>query len=126
MKFIVDKLPESVYEDCPFSRGDYCKIDGCSCKGMLSGAVTCQGLITFDAYMKGGSIPCSVGDVVYGFTYPRTDIAIVVKERVKGITVTETGVEIDTTEDCYSPSDFGKRVFLTEKEAEAALAARRT
>ena len=122
MKFIVDKLPESVYEDCPFAQGNgYCKIDGCSCKGMSPGAVTCQGLITFDAYTKGGSIPCSVGDVVYGFAYPRTDIAVVAKEKVLGIAVTETGVEIDTTEDCYSPSDFGKRVFLSEKEAEAAL-----
>lgn len=67
-------------------------------------------------------IPCKVGDFVYGLTYPRTDIAIVAEERVVEVTVTETGVEIETTEDCYSPSDFGKRVFFTEKEAEFAKA----
>lgn len=125
MKFIVDQMPESV-TDCPFyNRGDYCTFDGCLCKGEPE-AVTCQGLITFEAYAKGGSIPCSVGDVVYGVTYPTTDNATVVKARVAEITVTETGVEIVTDEDCYSSSDFGKRVFLTEKEAEATLAARCT
>lgn len=125
MKFIVDQMPESVTE-CPFfEKDDYCSLDSRLCHGER-GAVTCQGLITFDAYTKGGSIPCSVGDVVYGVTYPTTDNAIVVKARVTEITVTETGVEIVTNEDCYSPSDFGKRVFLTEKEAKVTLAARCT
>lgn len=53
MKFIVDHMPDFVTSDCPFFEKDgYCSLDSCLCKGDERGAVTCQGLITFGAYMK--------------------------------------------------------------------------
>ena len=70
--------------------------------------------------------PCKVGDVVYGFHGEKTILPMVAK-----------WIETNTDGWCiavqYAPmaprfyrfSDFGKTVFLTRKEAEAALEAKR-
>lgn len=69
-------------------------------------------------------LPCKVGDVVYGFHGGKTILPMVAK-----------WIETNTDEWCiavqYAPmapnfyqfSDFGKTVFLTREEAEAALEA---
>ena len=71
-------------------------------------------------------LPCKVGDVVYGFYGEKTILPMVAK-----------WIETNTDGWCiavqYAPmaprfyrfSDFGKTVFLTRKEAEAALEAKR-
>lgn len=71
-------------------------------------------------------LPCKVGDVVYGFYGEKTILPMVVK-----------WIETCTNGWCiavqYAPmaprfyqfSDFGKTVFLTREEAEAALEAKR-
>ena len=71
-------------------------------------------------------LPCKVGDVVYGFHGEKTILPMVAK-----------WIETNTDGWCaavqYAPmaprfyqfSDFGKTVFLTRKEAEAALEAKR-
>ena len=70
--------------------------------------------------------PCKVGDVVYGFYGEKTILPMVAK-----------WIETNTDGWCiavqyvpmaprfYQFSDFGKTVFLTRKEAEAALEAKR-
>lgn len=71
-------------------------------------------------------LPCKVGDVVYGFYGEKTILPMVAK-----------WIETNTDGWCiavqyvpmaprfYRFSDFGKTVFLTRKEAEAALEAKR-
>ena len=71
-------------------------------------------------------LPCKVGDVVYGFYGEKTILPMVAK-----------WIETNTDGWCiavqyvpmaprfYQFSDFGKTVFLTRKEAEAALEAKR-
>ena len=71
-------------------------------------------------------LPCKVGDVVYGFHGEKTILPMVAK-----------WIETNTDGWCiavqYAPmaprfyqfSDFGKTVFLTREEAEAALEAKR-
>ena len=68
-------------------------------------------------------LPCKVGDVVYGFHQERTILPMVAKW-------IETDADGWTVAAQYAPmapkfylfSDFGKTVFLTREEAEAALA----
>lgn len=68
-------------------------------------------------------LPCKVGDVVYGFHQERTILPMVAKW-------IETDADGWTVAAQYAPmapkfylfSDFGKTVFLTRAEAEAALA----
>ena len=67
-------------------------------------------------------LPCKVGDVVYGFHQERTILPMVAKW-------IETDADGWTVAAQYAPmapkfylfSDFGKTVFLTSEEAEAAL-----
>ena len=67
-------------------------------------------------------LPCKVGDVVYGFHQERTILPMVAKW-------IETDADGWTVAAQYAPmapkfylfSDFGKTVFLTREEAEAAL-----
>ena len=66
-------------------------------------------------------LPCKVGDVVYCFDYPRTDIVVVCEEEVEKVLIWENGISIETAWDIYRPNDFGKTVFLTKAEAEKAL-----
>lgn len=68
--------------------------------------------------------PCKVGQVVYGFEYPRTDITVVAEETVESLEVTEDGFFIETNGADYVLEDFGKRVFLSREEAQAVLDAR--
>ena len=68
-------------------------------------------------------LPCKVGDVVYGFHQERTILPMVAKW-------IETDTDGWTVAAQYAPmapkfylfSDFGKTVFLTREEAEAAMA----
>lgn len=60
--------------------------------------------------------PCNVGDKLYGFEYPRTDIVVINEE-----TVEDVNIEIETNEGWYHISDVGKRVFLTKDQAEQKL-----
>ena len=68
-------------------------------------------------------LPCKVGDVVYGFHQERTILPMVAKwieTNTDGWTVAAQYVPMAPK--FYLFSDFGKTVFLTRKEAEAALA----
>lgn len=69
-----------------------------------------------------GWTPCEVGDILYCFDYPRTDIVVVVEERVEFIVMDGDGVHIETTGGYYPIDAIGKLVFLTKAEAEKALA----
>lgn len=60
--------------------------------------------------------PCKVGDKVYGFEYPRTDIAAINEE-----TVMSVDIEIETNEGWYGCGDIGRIVFLTKEQAEQKL-----
>ena len=68
-------------------------------------------------------LPCKVGDVVYGFHQERTILPMVAKwieTDADGWTVAAQYVPMAPK--FYLFSDFGKTVFLTREEAEAALA----
>lgn len=67
-------------------------------------------------------LPCKVGQTVYAFDYPRTDIVVVVEEKVEEIKTCRSGVIIESTGDYYHSDEIGRRVFLTKEEAEQALA----
>ena len=67
-------------------------------------------------------LPCKVGDVVYGFHQERTILPMVAKwieTDTDGWTVAAQYVPMAPK--FYLFSDFGKTVFLTREEAEAAL-----
>lgn len=66
-------------------------------------------------------VPCRVGDIIYSFAYPRTDIVTIGPELIEKISPTKAGIEIETDMGCYLLSDLGKRIFLTKEEAKAAL-----
>lgn len=66
-------------------------------------------------------LPCKVGDKVYAFDYPRTDIVVVQEEVVEKILVWVGGIEIETNDGFYFFEHFGETVFLTREEAEAKL-----
>lgn len=66
-------------------------------------------------------LPCKVGQTVYAFAYPRTDIAVVVEEEVEKFLVWENGVSIETDGGYYPLDEIGVYVFLTKEEAEQAL-----
>ena len=72
--------------------------------------------------MKDKIASCKVGQIVFGFAYPRADIVCVVPETVLEVTEDVGGeLQIETDEAFYSLSDFGQTVFLTQAEAETAL-----
>lgn len=67
-------------------------------------------------------LPCKVGDVVYGFHGRRTILPMVAKwieTNTDGWAVAAQYVPMAPK--FYNFSDFGKTVFLTREEAEAAL-----
>ena len=66
-------------------------------------------------------LPCKVGQTVYAFAYPRTDIAVVVEEEVEKFLVWENGMSIETDGGYYPLDEIGVYVFLTKEEAEQAL-----
>lgn len=66
-------------------------------------------------------LPCKVGDTVYAFDYPRTDIVVVVEEVVEKVLIWKLGIEIETDGGCYDLEFLGKKLFLTKEEAEAKL-----
>ena len=59
-------------------------------------------------------LPCKVGDTVYGFFYPGRDTILVAPEKVENIL-------IETEDEYYLFDDFGKKIFLTEEEAQNTL-----
>lgn len=61
-------------------------------------------------------LPCAVGDTIY-MIYSDEDSSFV--EESKVVEVSTYRVWIDSA--CFDYDDFGKTVFLTRKEAEAAL-----
>ena len=66
-------------------------------------------------------LPCKVGDTVYCFDYPRSDIVVVVEEKIEKILIYEDDLTIETDGGYYLPPMFGKLIFTTREEAEAAL-----
>ena len=66
-------------------------------------------------------LPCKVGDVVYGFDYPRSDIVVISEEEIEEIHIREKELVVETDCDFYRCKDFGKTVFLTRTEAEETL-----
>lgn len=60
--------------------------------------------------------PCKVGQKVYAFSYPRTDITVIDEE-----TVEDCHFIVDTDECYYDERDFGRTVFLTKDQAEQKL-----
>lgn len=66
-------------------------------------------------------LPCKVGDTVYCFDYPRSDIVVVVEEKIEKILIYEDDLTIETDGGYYLPPMFGKLIFTTRAEAEAAL-----
>ena len=60
--------------------------------------------------------PCKVGDKVYAFSYPRTDIIVIDEETVESLSF-----QVETDECYYDEDKFGKTVFLTKEEAEQKL-----
>lgn len=90
-----------------------------------------EGIVPFDRLLelacadKAGRLvvlPCKVGDVVYGFHQERTILPMVAKwieTNDDGWTVVAQYVPMAPK--FYLFSDFGKTVFLTREEAEAAL-----
>lgn len=64
-------------------------------------------------------LPCAVRDVVY---CPNKFQNRVYEHIIKRIEIDSDGIwAIDTSDYIYDPDDFGKTVFLTKEEAEAAL-----
>ena len=69
-------------------------------------------------------LPCKVGDVVYGFHGSRTILPMVVKWVETNTTGWDVAAQyVPMAPKFYQFSDFGKTVFLTREEAEAALEA---
>ena len=71
-------------------------------------------------------LPCKVGDVVYGFPGKKTILPMVVKwieTYTNGWCIAVQYAQMAPR--FYRFSDFGKTVFLTHEEAEAALEAKR-
>ena len=60
--------------------------------------------------------PCKVGNTVYSFAYPRTDIIVIDKE-----TVEDLHFIVETDECYYDERDIGRTVFLTKDQAEQKL-----
>lgn len=73
---------------------------------------------TIDHLIANGVIvpPCKVGDKVYAFSYPRTDIIVIDEE-----TVEDLHLEIETDGGWYGYGDIGETVFLTKEQAEQKL-----
>lgn len=67
-------------------------------------------------------LPCKVGQTVYAFDYPTSNIVVVVKEAVEKIHLRDERIVVETDGGFYETKDFGRIVFLTKEEAEAALA----
>jgi hypothetical protein len=66
-------------------------------------------------------LPCKVGDIVYAFDYPRSDIVVVVDEEVEKIHIREEKIVIETDGGFYRTKDFGRIIFLTKEEALAKM-----
>lgn len=85
----------------------------------------CNASVMADYLLKNGVIvpPCKVGDKVYRLYHVSDAIPDFISDDV----VTKIGVSTRGImhEIGYSFDDFGKTVFLTKEEAEAALAERR-
>ncbi len=60
--------------------------------------------------------PCKVGDKVYAFSYPRTDIIVIDEEIVESLSF-----QVETDECYYDEDKFGKTVFFTKDQAEQKL-----
>jgi hypothetical protein len=60
--------------------------------------------------------PCKVGQTVYSFAYPRTDIIVIDEE-----TVEDCHFIVETDECYYDERDIGRTVFLTKEQAEQKL-----
>lgn len=63
-------------------------------------------------------LPCVVGDITYSLSKLHGGITEAI---VKKIEIDADGFWVITSESIYSFDDFGKTVFLTKEEAEAAL-----
>ena len=63
----------------------------------------------------------AIGQTVYGYEYPRTDIKVVAPEVVESIKLEPGKITIETDGEEYTPADIGKRIFLSREEAERAL-----
>ena len=64
-------------------------------------------------------LPCAVGDVVY---QTNKFLHRVCEHVINRIEMDQDGIWInDTSDNVYSPDDFGKIVFLAQEEADAAL-----
>ena len=64
-------------------------------------------------------LPCAVGDVVY---QSNKFLHRVCEHVINEVKIDFDGIwAIDTSDNVYSPDDFGKMVFLTQEKADAAL-----
>lgn len=90
---------------------EYVGINGASAQKVLKKLGELEDLEERGLLLK---LPCKVGDVVYGFQFPRTDMAVVSREKVERIA-------IETNDALYDLEDFGEEFFLTKAEAEKAL-----
>lgn len=92
-------------------------LDGGRC-GDLDNLDRCQIEAIADHLIANGVVlpPCKVGDTVYSFAYPRTDIIVIDKE-----TVEDLHFIVETDECYYDERDIGRTVFLTKDQAEQKL-----
>lgn len=84
--------------------------------GMLEGKIR-SGIVADELIANGVIIPpCKVGDKVYAFSYPRTDIIVIDEE-----TVEDCHFIVETDECYYDERDIGRTIFLTKDQAEQKL-----
>jgi hypothetical protein len=86
----------------------------------MSGDIkVCIGLEHLAQYLIANGVilpPCKVGQTVYSFAYPRTDIIVIDEE-----TVEDCHFIVETDECYYDERDIGRTVFLTKDQAEQKL-----
>lgn len=105
------------YEDCDTCE-EYCpdlNADNCPCLQEVLGK-----LAEYEDLKEQGrllELPCAVGDKIYSIG---SDGKISERE-VSGFKMIVTGWAVDVSDWCYLFEEFGKNVFRTKKEAEAAL-----
>ena len=70
-------------------------------------------------------LPCKVGDLVYfevkGYDHWHTYQNFIQKQEITMIILRNDFIKFQTASETYYLEDFGKTVFLTREEAEAAL-----
>ena len=67
-------------------------------------------------------LPCKVGDTVYAHCFGYVDEGVIESFSINQYRLAARFVATDGAEGSFFKEDFGKTVFLTREEAEAALA----